>query len=166
MGDHGPYRFLIDTGAQTSLIGPALARELRLTPDLRVEVITHKSSQLMPAVKARNLRIAGHALPAIELVFHDVAELRQLDPTVRGLLGVDALAGSDFSLSPATGRLEFTSNRPRGEVVPFYRVEGRIAVKGRMGSESLTLILDSGCTNVVLFRIPAAMMKTKSIPAN
>ena len=79
------------------------------------------------------------------------------------MLGVNALAGLDFTLSPGTGNLEMTSDRPEGEVVPFFPVEGRVGLKARMGSEVLTLILDSGSTHTVLFRKPVAMAKNKSV---
>ncbi len=88
---------------------------------------------------------------------------RRLDPKVRGVLGINALAGIDFTLSLASGHLELTTERPEGEVVPFFPVEGRIGVKARMGSEVLTLILDSGATHMVLFHTPEAMAKTKSL---
>ena len=78
------------------------------------------------------------------------------------MLGINALVGLDFTLS-TTGQLELTADRPNGEVVRLYRIEGRIGVKALMGSEVLTLILDSGSSNVVLFRTPAAMAKTKSL---
>jgi hypothetical protein len=163
IGTDGPYRFLVDTGAQTSLIDPKLAAALRLSPEFRVDVITQSSAQLSPGMKVRNLYIGQRALPETELIFYDVAEARRLDPTVRGVLGVNALAGSDFTLSPTSGRLELTADEPEGEVVPFYPIEGRIGLKARMGSEILTLILDSGSSHVVLFRTPAAMAKTKSL---
>src|SRR5205814_1227746 len=99
------------------------------------------------------------ALPEIELIFHDVTKARQLDSSVRGVLGLNALRGFDFTLSPGAGRLDLTAERPAGEVVPFDRVEGRIAMKAQMGQENLTLILDSGSSHMVLFRVPAAMAK-------
>lgn len=163
IGAHGPYRFLVDTGAETSLIDTALAAELRMKPEFRVEVITQHSARLFPGLKVSNLRIGERTLPETELVFYDVTLARLLDPSVRGVLGVNALAGFDFTLSPATGRLDLAAERPDGEVVPFFRLEGRIAVKARMGLETLTLILDSGSTNVVLFRTPAAMAKTRPV---
>ncbi len=58
------------------------------------------------------------------------------------------------------GRLELDGARPLGEAIPFYRMEERIALKARMRSETLNLILDSGASHVVLFRTPAAMAKT------
>ena len=35
IGANGPYRFLVDTGAETSLIDPELAATLRLKPEFR-----------------------------------------------------------------------------------------------------------------------------------
>ncbi len=163
IGARGPYRFLVDTGAQTSLIDPKLAAALGLKPEFRVDVITQESRRLSPGMKARNLYIGDTVLPETELVFYDVAEAQRLGQKVRGVLGINALAGLDFTLSPADGKMELTTERPNGEVAPLYLVEGRIGLKARMGSEILTLILDSGSTHVVLFRTPGAMAKTKSL---
>ena len=118
LGTHGPSRFLVDTGSQTSLIDPKLAAELHLKPEFRVEVVTQHSTRLLPGMKVSTLQIGQRTLPGIELVFHDVAEARRLDPSIRGLLGANALTGFDFTLSPATGRLDLTAERPAGEVVP------------------------------------------------
>jgi len=163
IGANGPYRFLVDTGAQTSLIDRKLATSVGMKPDFRVDVITQFSTQLSPGTKARNLSIGGTALPETELIFYDLSEARRFDRTVRGVLGVNALAGFDFTLSPTTGHLELTADRPDGEAVPYYPVEGRIGLKARMGNEILTLVLDSGSSHVILFRTPAAMAKTKSM---
>jgi len=160
---HGPYLFLVDTGAETSLIDPKLATELGLKPEFRVEVISQNGKQVLPAMRATVLRVGDKTLPQTELVFQDLAQARRFDPNVRGLLGLNALAGFNFTLSPSIGRLDLLAERPAGEVVSFNPLDGRLAVKARMGEESLALILDSGSTNVVLFRTPAAMAKTRSI---
>src|SRR5215470_1240970 len=95
VGNHGPYRFLIDTGAETSVIDPKLAAELELRPEFRVEVITPQSKSLAPGLKTRALRLGNKTLPEMELLFHDVTEAQQLDHSVRGILGLNALAGLD-----------------------------------------------------------------------
>lgn len=163
VGTHGPYRFLVDTGAQTSLIDPRLAAKLGLQPEFRVELLTQHTTQLVPGLKVSSLRLKQRALPEMELLFHDVSEARRLDASINGVLGINALSGFDFTLSPLTGVLDDTAERPAGEVVPFYRMEGRIAIKARMGNETLTLILDSGSSHVVLFRTPAAMANTPPV---
>jgi len=78
---------------------------------------------------------------------------------------MNALAGIDFTLMPGTGTLDIAGARPSGDVVPFYRMEGRMAVTARMGRESLKLILDAGATHIILFRTPAAMAKSPAIRA-
>ncbi len=163
IGTSGPYRFLVDTGSQSSLIDSKLAERLNLRPEYRVEVITQNSSRLLPALKTSGLRIGQRQLPETELMFDDLAEARRLDSSVKGVLGLNALAGLDFALLPKAGRLDLASERPSGEAVPLYNVDDRIAIKARMGRETLTLILDSGATHAVLFHTPEAMKKTEPI---
>jgi predicted aspartyl protease len=166
IGSSGPYRFLIDTGSQSSLIDSKLAETLNLRPEYRVEVITQNSSRLLPALKTGRLRIGQKDLPNTELIFDDLAEAKRLDSSIQGVLGLNAFTGLDFALLPRAGRLDLTSGRPAGEAVPLYRVDERMAIKARMGRETLTLILDSGATHAVLFHTPAAMKKTRAIAAN
>lgn len=163
IGTQGPYRFFVDTGAETTLIDPALAAKLHLEPQFRAEVVTQYSTRLVPGMKTTNLRLGRRTLPETEILFHDVTEARRLDRSVSGVLGLTALSSFDYTLSPAAGLLDQSASRPAGTVVPFFRIEGRMAVKARMGSEALTLILDSGATHVVLFRTPAAMAKVAPV---
>jgi len=163
LGANGPYRFLVDTGAQTSLIDPKLAAELKLQQQYRVEILTQHTSRLLPAFKTRELRIGQTRLAETELVFHDLQSVRRIGVPVRGLLGMNALAGHSFAITPKTGRLELDPARPAGDAVPYYALEGRIALKAKMGQESLFLALDSGSSHIVLFRTPLAMTKTKPV---
>jgi hypothetical protein len=165
IGAKGPYRFLVDTGAQTSLIDEKLAAELKLKPQYRVEIVTQHSSRPSPALKTRDLRIGDKQLAETELVFQDLENVRRAGVPIRGLLGIGALAGHRFTITPKAARLELDSARPEGQAIPCYVVGGRITLKARMGSEDLFLALDSGGHHVILFRTPAAMSKTKPVPA-
>ena len=140
--------------------------------------VTPSSAALMrirsvdvPAATPRSL-ICG---PMVALVAP--ADSRQaLPPPPRPVLEALALASAGrgdiedaVQLCAAIGdadlarRVLLTVDRPDGEVVPLCSVEDRIGFKARMGSEILTLILDSGATHVVLFHTPVAMAKTKSL---
>lgn len=165
IGSKGPYRFLVDTGAQTSLIDPKLAAELKLKPQYRIPILTQHTSRMLPATKTSDLRIGEIKLTKSELVFHDLDHVRRLGVPVRGLLGMNALSGHSFTITPASGRLELDPARPDGVAVSYYVVEGRITLKARMGSEDLFLALDSGGSNVVLFRTPTAMANSKPVQA-
>lgn len=67
-GSNGPYRFLVDTGAQTSLIDPKLAAKVGLQPGFRVEVVTEQSPLLVPGLNVRTLKLGKRSLPATEVV--------------------------------------------------------------------------------------------------
>lgn len=161
----GPYRFLVDTGAQTSRIETKLAAELGLKAEYRVEVVSQNSTHIEPALHRKGMRAGRTALPETELVFDDVAEAKRLDGSVRGVLGMNALQGLNFTLLPREGRVDFEAARPEGETLPLQHIEERIGMAARMGRETLTLILDSGSNHIVLFRTPQAMAKTKHIAA-
>src|SRR3954452_12820530 len=123
IGRHGPYRFMVDTGAQTSLIDEKLAAELGLKSTYPVEVVTQHTIRSLPALRLDNLRVGHVTLPETEIVCHDLSIARRLDPGVMGVLGFNALSAMNFSLSPASGRLELSPKRPSGTAVPFQRVE-------------------------------------------
>lgn len=163
-GDRGPYKFLVDTAAQTTFIDPTLAAQLGLQPKFRIEVIMQHGSRLAPGLNVTNLRVGSHTLPSTEVLFYDMAEARRFYPNVQGILGLNALAQFDFLLSPATAILNADAPRPEaGEVIPFETIEGRIVVKAKMGKETLSLALDSGATHAVLFHTPKAMANTPPV---
>ncbi|HUA63464.1 MAG TPA: aspartyl protease family protein [Verrucomicrobiae bacterium] len=163
IGTNGPYRFLVDTGAQTSRIDPKLAEKLNLAPEYRVEVVTQNSSRLLPAAVLKTLHIGKTARMPLEVVFDDPVEAKRLDGGVRGVLGINALAGADFTLSPGLHRLDLDGARPDGESLPLRRIEDLITIPARMGRETLTLILDSGANHVILFHTPEAMAKSPAV---
>lgn len=162
-GDQGPYRFLVDTGSESSMIEPKLAAELKLRPEFRTEIVTLHGGHFVPGTRAGNLKLGRHSLPAVEILFQEMAEAQRLNPSIRGILGANALSCFDFLLSPHDGQMEIVPQRPAGEALPFDTVNGRMVVKARMGNETLALVLDSGASHIVLFRTPAAMAKTRPI---
>ena len=58
VGVRGPFRFLVDTGAQSTLIQSELALELGLKPQFRVELVTLNGTSLTPGARLRGL-VAG-----------------------------------------------------------------------------------------------------------
>lgn len=84
----GPYRFLVDTGANYSMISPALAHELGLVPRagalLKVTGIT--GSQRMPWVPVARLRAGHFLLRNLRMPITD-------SPVLNGLDGILGLAG-------------------------------------------------------------------------
>ncbi len=159
IGDKGPYRFLVDTGSESTLMEPSLAAELGLRPAFRVELVNVNGSRLTPGTRVERLAVQGHAVRDVEVLFDPPRH----DSGVRGVLGANALAALSYLLEPREGRLTIRPAAPDGVAVPFDVVDGRMVVRARMGGETLRLVLDSGASHVVLFRTPAAMARTGSI---
>ena len=164
VGNAGPYRFLVDSGSQTSLIDDALARQLKLNATYRVEIVTQNSTRLLPAAKSATFEFASSTCGSLSWRFTTSPKRNaRLNFDIAGVLGMNALVGFDLLLQPNRGKLEPAASRPAGDAVPFRTVDGRIAIKARMGNEDLTFLLDSGATHVVLFRIPQAMAASQPI---
>lgn len=162
----GPYRFLIDTGSQTSLLHTRLAAELGIQPTFRTELVNLNGSRLVPGTVVPSVAVQGRNVENVELLFHELTQARRIVPDVDGVLGSNILARFNFLLSPSAGELSTTDPRPAGPAIPFQAVDDRIVLHARMGSETLALVLDSGASHIVLFRTPEAMRKTHSVPSN
>jgi len=165
-GDKGPYLFLVDTGAESTSIDPKLAIELKIQPTFQIELVSLNGTRLVPATRLNTLRFPNTTIPEVDILIDDPIIARQINPSVRGILGADILSQLNFNLRPRSGRIEIATPRPIGPSIPFARSGNRILVQALMGQEILSLILDSGASQVVLFHTPAAMIKTKSMTTN
>lgn len=158
----GPYRMLVDTGATSSVVDTKRSAELGLKALFKTELVNLISSRFVPGTRLHTLRIGALNLSELEVLIYEPKEARRRDPSIRGVLGMNALAQFNFLLSPREGKLEVGAKRPVGEGIPFDWNEGRMVVAGRMGEETLSLVIDSGASHVILFRTPVAMAKSHS----
>ena len=158
----GPHRLLIDTGSESSTVDEALAAEMRLEPDYRVEIVTATGTALVPAVERAHLRIsmgfedavdAGH----IEILIHNLGTIQKRVPGVRGVLGANLLAALRVKIDMEHRQLIFDPqvHEFRGDPVAVRIEGGRILVPAEiegMEGRSLQLRLDSGAGGLILFR--------------
>jgi predicted aspartyl protease len=145
---HGPFRFLLDTGAQSTVVDPAVAERIGLRPSYRVEVVSVNGSQVVPAVAGVQLRVDGHTV-AGEVLVQEVALARRSDPLVVGILGQSALAGLSYELDLRRERFRVGGEGPAGGIrLPYGGTGDRpVVLFGGM-----RLVLDSGAGSVILFR--------------
>ena len=143
----GPYRFLVDTGANYSMMSPVLAKRLGLTPraDALLKVTGITGTQSLPWVPVARLRVGRFRLGNLRMPL-------SASPVMNGLDGILGLAGfpadriavdfrhntvwiGDSSGGGAWGYLSIPAQRTPG---------GLLQVNARIGGVPVVAIIDTG----------------------
>ncbi len=146
----GPFRFLIDTGAEGTIVHPAVAARLGLRPEFRTEIVTLAGAEWRAGARLRSVALGALAVESVDAVLDPLPAVRSVDPLVDGVLGQDVLGRANYLIDYGGRRLVFDPV-VRGDRVHLRWVEGRPAVDVRAEGRTLRLILDSGVGRVVLF---------------
>jgi hypothetical protein len=144
---HGPYRFLVDTGAQANQIEAGLARSIGLHPTLQVEMVTAAGKALVPGGSGLKVGLDLVNADGLEFLFTDMQVIRRLSSGIQGVLGQAFLSRFDYLLDLRNKRLEFGRLDHKGTRVEFRMLDGCPAVFTSLG----WLVLDSGTDWLVLF---------------
>jgi hypothetical protein len=147
LGGKGPFRFLLDTAAESNQLDATIARQLGLTPTFQVEVVTATGLTYLPGAHLPELRLASATAPHQEILFSDLAAIHQLSPDIQGVLGQHFLSRFDYLLDFANHRLTFDPSPLGGNRLPFTRIHNVPAIDTSLGR----LLLDSGSDSLVLF---------------
>jgi hypothetical protein len=134
----GPYRFLVDSGADTSVVGLRIARELQLpmgTPAI-LNSITARS--VVDRVKVAELSLGQSTIRDLE-----VPALKEGDLGGEGMVGIDALVHQRLMMDFETQVIKVEDAR-----LPAIEMDGEIVVRARRQRGQLIL------TEVVAARLP------------
>jgi predicted aspartyl protease len=154
----GPFRFIIDTGANRSVLSARLAQRLGLTPSTQGQVHSVFGVAPAPMVAVQSLQYANLNFPTTSLPVLDGSVLAG----EHGLLGVDGMEGRrlmlDFErrcieIEPSIGARRLQGWAPlRGEL-RFGRL---IVVRGRINGVRVNVLIDTGSdtslANMALYR--------------
>jgi predicted aspartyl protease len=155
----GPFDFLLDTGTNTTLIIPELARQLNLRPTDQVSLITLSGTQVVPRAMIDHLRLATRAVARLEVLFDDLRGLRSVDSKICGVLGQNFLSHFNYLLDYRERRIEFDEegeleSRLQGTPLQIEQNEGKLMILAQAAlsvKETLRLVLDSGASDLVIF---------------
>jgi predicted aspartyl protease len=131
IGGQGPYRFIVDTGAERTAISRELARSLDLSPGRTATVHSMTEVSRIATVVIPDLRIGGRSVVDINAIALDRSNMG-----APGMLGVDSLQRQ---------RVVFDFQRQEMTISPSRRAEerwpdGTIVVMGRRHFGRLVLV--------------------------
>ena len=124
----GPYKFIVDSGADTSVIGVRVARSLQLPLGTPVILNGITNRNIVDRVKVDALTIGSSTIGNLEL-----PALREVDVGGEGMIGIDALVEQrlmlDFEkhlikvedaripIAPEPGEIVITARRQHGQLI-------------------------------------------------
>lgn len=148
INDVGPFAFLVDTGASSSVIGPRVAARLKLspTPDRTKLLRGITGSERVPTVSVDSLTAGQIALTSREFPMVEPRVFADAD----GIFGVDAFSRGCLFVNFAEKRVSILETRcPRvseqWEVMRAQmRFGGLAVVPARIGRVKVHAIVDTG----------------------
>jgi hypothetical protein len=142
----GPYRFVVDSGADTSVVGLRIAHDLELPLGTPAILNATTSRNLVDRVKVAQLTLGSGTARDLEL-----PALKESDIGADGLIGIDALASQRLLMDFESKVIKVEDARTRwraepGEIVITARRErGQlILTQVRASGYSLDAIIDTG----------------------
>ena len=155
---HGPYRFVVDTGANAFVIDPDVAKELGI--DLRK--VPHQKAHAadgapvsVPVVELRDVRLGTRVLRRTTSVVTDVGALVG-ESDVLGILSKDMFAGDRLEVHFPRHELRVLDTHDDANALPLVRLRGGLS--GVRLPNGLTVILDLGADISVLNSAGAALL--------
>jgi hypothetical protein len=165
----GPYEFMVDTGSEITVIEPSLAAELQLEPMGAAGLVTGVRHTATDVVSPEVIEFGGHALHRPSIAVASLAQLQDLHPRIRGILGEDFLKGFDLLIDRGKKILCLDPTAElrgsiRGEHISIVqgiddpRIAQAILVPVRLSeqkSRMMYLRLDSGASAPILYVNPS-----------
>lgn len=125
----GPYRFIVDSGADSSVIGKRIALALQLPMGTPITLNGMTGTSIVPRVLVDQLGLGPTDVTDLELPV-----LADGDLGGEGMLGIDALAGQRLMLDFEKRTITVEDNRR-----PMPRMDGEIVVTARRRRGQLIL---------------------------
>lgn len=125
----GPYRFLVDSGADTSVVGLRIAQNLQLPQTTPVTLHGMTGSAVVARVKVDELQLGSSKVHDLEL-----PALREIDLGGEGMIGIDALVEQRLMMDFEKRLIKSEDARQ-----PAQLLDGEIVVKARRQGGQLIL---------------------------
>ena len=146
----GPFAFVIDTGADRTVISRTLANQLHLPPGEPVRLHDTAGAAQVQTVRLDTISFGGRAVPGIQAAVLEANNLGAM-----GMLGIDSLADQqvilDFAANAFSARPSRTNAmaEPAGTIIVYgrRRFGQLVLVDAQANGEPIFVILDTGAQN-------------------
>ena len=141
----GPFRFMVDTGANVSCVSSELAGKLALPAGRELQVHTIVGRRGRPSVVLDRLEIGNRVRKKVQA---PVLPMSSFD--IDGVLGIDWLKGQRLVMGFAGNTLEITKSKQEASakgkvVVPARRKSGQLTiVDADISGRAISAMIDSG----------------------
>jgi hypothetical protein len=143
----GPYNFIVDSGADTSVVGLRIARDLQLPLGTPAILNSMTARNIVDRVKVEELTLGTSTVRNLQL-----PALRELDVGGQGMIGIDALVQQrlmmDFEkrlIKVEDARIPEPPIRPGDIVVTARRYRGQLILTHvRAAGLPLDAVIDTG----------------------
>lgn len=120
----GPYEFMVDTGAQITVVDSSLAEELKLEAAGTLNIVTVASNVETPLVSAAVVEVGTVSVRDMQMAVEDLGPVQAESPKLRGILGNNFLSRFDLEIDNSHKALCIDDSRRmqaslRGERVPI-----------------------------------------------
>lgn len=143
----GPYNFLVDTGADHTVVSSALAGSLNLVPGERVQMYTITGDQSVKTAALGQMKFSEKTMQNVTAAVLDAAHLG-----ADGVIGIDSLRSERVTFDFAKGLMTIVPSRsaePRADgdtiVVTGRLKAGRLVLtEANAGGKSVNVVVDTG----------------------
>jgi Aspartyl protease len=129
----GPFDFLLDTGADTTVVDSSIASRLSLVPTDRIRQTTLSGIRTVTCGFLRNLSVGSVQVENLYVLTQDLRELRKIDVQIEGIVGQNFLSQFNYLLDYRKHVVRFELGNEiqdviDGEQVPIEAWESRMLV--------------------------------------
>jgi hypothetical protein len=151
---HGPYRFLVDTGATLNHFDLRTAKSIGLTENFHTTLTSSVGVTAVSGGGGVEVTVGQIRIDNQIFLFAGVDAIQQSWPDVQGVLGEEFLSHLDYFLDMRGKTLEFGRRTTLGSAAktPFKVDHGRPVISTNLG----WLVLDSGAPRLIRFGLKAA----------
>ena len=147
VGGNGPFRFLVDTGADRSAVSDALAASLGLTPRSAATLHSAAGVSDVAIVRVPRIELASRSIEGL-----DAPVLERAHMGADGILGIDSLRSQRIVIDFRNQRMFLTPSpkrepQPAGDeivIVGRLRKGHLIFTEAHVDGQSVTAVIDTG----------------------